>query len=440
MRLLLTLFVSIVLLTSCSDIKMEQDILAYHIYSQTNLDLDSKNKEYVALLAMSFGMSESEVIEIQQHIHSQKTEGALRDYFKKAIKAKLGTLQNKTGKSAQKDFIVNVLGPYLSFLSRDEQESVWIEHLKFQDEICALFATLFSDNQNTLGKFFEKVRRSQKFGDDLAESLKNLNATMEHYGYFVSFMPNNSANILAIKDEILPKTPYANSSIRILNLKRIMPGLLPPMDGYIKPEINTVIIVDDLIDATAKELMAELQADDFKKYTNRRFSQYWQASKLKLNVPMASRIYIEHLQRDFAGKDFDYIKKAVQIGVVIRETKHMIDNIEHPELSLNIDQEFSGLVTEAIYSPTPYSALFFAINRMQEHSISNRVPALHRVTKELWTIAMRTSRDPSYTLENMRIDLWKLYANYKTVREGAQFESLKNFEKIVGKVNEFYNK
>jgi len=103
------------LLVSCSnDIKMGQDILAFHIYSQTSIDLDSENKENVALLSKSFGMEESEVKETQKYILSKKTGSALRWSFRSALEDKMKELSGKTGKKAPEDFVVNVLAPYLN--------------------------------------------------------------------------------------------------------------------------------------------------------------------------------------------------------------------------------------------------------------------------------------------------------------------------------------
>jgi len=48
---------------ACSEYPdMEPDILAQHIYSQNPIELGSSNKEYVAMLAKSFGMSEDAII------------------------------------------------------------------------------------------------------------------------------------------------------------------------------------------------------------------------------------------------------------------------------------------------------------------------------------------------------------------------------------------
>ena len=64
---LLTLF-----LVACSEYpEMEMDILAQHIYSQNPIDLDSQNKEYVAMLAKSFGMKEDEIVDIQKPYRNQ---------------------------------------------------------------------------------------------------------------------------------------------------------------------------------------------------------------------------------------------------------------------------------------------------------------------------------------------------------------------------------
>ena len=61
------------LFVACSEYPdMEPDILAQHIYSQNPIELGSSNKEYVTMLAKSFGMSEDGIVAVQKHILSKK--------------------------------------------------------------------------------------------------------------------------------------------------------------------------------------------------------------------------------------------------------------------------------------------------------------------------------------------------------------------------------
>lgn len=434
MRFLL-LFLVFLLISCSSDVKMEPDILAYHMYSQAQIDLDSKNKESVALLAKSFGMKESEVIEIQKHILSKKTGSTLRWSFRAGIENKIAHLAKEKSAKSREDFVVNVLEPYLNLLVRNELQTVGLESQNLQDVICRLFAKYFSEGgQNSLTVFINDVRLYFDGGISTIENLHALNASLLNYGYFIDCEYTSYLNILKVKDEILPETPYGNSAVRILNLRRFIPGLLPPKSGYYTIESNIVIVLDDMVARSAEETMAEMVREDFVKYADRRFNAFWHSIGLNLDVFRASQIYMELVKRDFAGKDFEYVKNAGVVGVAIHEAKHLVDHIEQPELTLNLDREFNAHVVQAIYGIAVYSELFAAIDRMQNYAMHNRVHVLNDVTRKLWEMAIRSAEDSSYTVEVLRRDLKELYNNYRSIREHAQFGSLDKFEKITDAV------
>lgn len=431
----LFLFLAFFLISCSSDVKMEPDILAYHMYSQAQIDLDSKNKESVALLAKSFGMKESEVIEIQKHILSKKTGSTLRWSFMAGIENKIAHLAKEKSAKSREDFVVNVLEPYLNLLVRNELQTVGLESQNLQDVICRLFAKYFSEGgQNSLTVFINDVRLYFDGGISTIENLHALNATLLNYGYFIDCEYTSYLNILKVKDEILPETPYGNSAVRILNLRRFIPGLLPPKSGYYTIESNIVIVLDDMVARSAEETMAEMVREDFVKYADRRFNAFWHSIGLNLDVFRASQIYMELVKRDFAGKDFEYVKNAGVVGVAIHEAKHLVDHIEQPELTLNLDREFNAHVVQAIYGIAVYSELFAAIDRMQNYAMHNRVHVLNDVTRKLWEMAIRSAEDSSYTVEVLRRDLKELYNNYRSIREHAQFGSLDKFEKIADAV------
>lgn len=430
-------------LVSCSnEMKMNQDILAFHIYSQTSIDLDAENKENVELLSKSFGMEESEVKDIQKYILSKKSGSALRWSFRSVLEDKVKELLEKTGKNSSEDFIINVLAPYLNLLARNELQSVGLETHEFQNKICSLYAKFFPEKfMNSLDIFIGDVRFYFEGGTSSVKHLHALNENLVKYGYYVDFEMLGSSNILKVQDELLPETRYKRSSIKILNLKRFIPGLLPPKGGYYAIGSNIVIVLEDMMLHEAEELSAELKEKYFKKYTDRRFEKFWRAIGPDLNLTKANQIYNELVRRDFENKNFPYIKAVCQMGVAVHEAKHLADNIEHPELTLNIDREFSAHVTQTIYSPATYVTLFSAINRMQNYAMLNRVSELSQATRSLWELAIRSYDDQFYAKENLRSDLLQIYENYRTIREHASFESLDVFEQtVVRGVNQFYQR
>ena len=130
-----------------------------------------------------------------------------------------------------------------------------------------------------------------------------------------------------------------------------------------------------------------------------------------------------------------YIKKAAELNTTIHEAKHIVDQIEHPELTLNLDAEFSAHVTETIFSPVPNVALLSAIQRLERYAMHQRLSRLNQVVVNLWQIAMLSAYKEKYTNDSLQQDLIELYNNYRTIRENASFESLDEFtEKVIKKL------
>lgn len=436
------LFLIFFLYSCSSDVKMEQDILAYHIYAQTHFDLNSKNQDNVSVLAKSFGMKKSEITAIQKYILSLKNESALRWNFKSSIEKKITELENSRDDDAREDFVVNVMAPYLSLLARNELVSLGMDSFDLQNAICKLYGQFFPERfKNTLDLFVGDARFYFEGGSSSVKCLHELNANLVQYGYYLDFEISQSSNIMKVQNKILSEISYGKTSVSVLNLKRFIPGLLQSKSGYYTIGSNAVIVVDDMVSVGVEELLAEKEKGDFDKYTDYRFNQFWQSIGVDLNVEKASKIYTELLNRDLRDKNFEYLKSAYQLGVVIHEAKHLVDNIEHPELTLNIDREFSAHVTQTIYSPMRYVTLFSAIERMQNYAMFNQVNTLNEVVRKLWNMAIRSYEDSSYTIELLQSDLFELYGSYRTIREYASFEPLEQFEKVVVVgVNDFYKK
>lgn len=102
--------------TGCSEYpEMNEDILAYHVFSADQMDLENDDDEYIDLLAKSFGMTPKSVRKIQKFILSKKTESSLLYGFESAMHAKVVELLGSSD-NAKNDFVVNVLAPYLNVL------------------------------------------------------------------------------------------------------------------------------------------------------------------------------------------------------------------------------------------------------------------------------------------------------------------------------------
>ena len=150
---------------------------------------------------------------------------------------------------------------------------------------------------------------------------------------------------------------------------------MPSKSGYYTIGMRYVIILDDMVAARAESDSLELEKGGlYRKYVDKRFELFWRYLGLNMTLQKASEIYNLLLKKDFGGKSIAYIKRAEELNTTIHEIKHIVDQIEHPELTLNLDAEFSAHVTEAIFSPAPNVALLSAIQRMENYAMVQRQP------------------------------------------------------------------
>ena len=409
---------------------MEPDILAQHIYSQNPIELGSSNKEYVMILAKSFGMSDDEVVAVQKHILSKKTTDRMKDDYEAAIHRKVLELKKRDGKSAQKDFVINVLAPYLDALSRNQIYKSGPENESFEREICQLYEKFFpGDNAAQALSAFINSSKSYFGGENFNVDFQNaVNRNLLKYGLFLDYELQSMASILKVQDSLLPMTPYKGDSLAIIKLKRFIPGLMPSKSGYYTIGMRYVVVLDDMIAVRAESDSLELEQGEFyRKYADKRFERFWRYLGLDLSLQRASEIYNRLMKKDFEGKSLAYIKRVEELNTAIHEAKHIVDQIEHPELTLNLDAEFSAHVTEAIFSPAPNVALLSAIQRMEKYAMVQQQPYLNQVVVKLWTMAKRSAYEEQYTNDLLQNDLMNLYNNYRTIRENAYFDSLDDF-------------
>ncbi|MBR2210420.1 MAG: hypothetical protein IJ896_02950 [Fibrobacter sp.] len=426
--------------SACSEYpEMENDILAYHVFNEGQLDVANDDSSYVDLVARSFGISPKEVRKVQKYIVKKGTETNLRFAYEAMLHAKVVELLDRTGNGARKDYVVNVLAPYLNSLTKNEPYKSGIDREIFENDLICLFGKFFG-SPHVLRDFVDDLHRYNNGGVSSTDNLNALNKVLVEYNLFVVLNQRSNLNVLKVDDVILPPSEYKWKSISVLNLKRIMPGLLPPLQGFYTAGENQVVVIDDMVKTNVEEIAAEIeQGKFFSKYEDRRFDKFWHSIGLNLNVEKASKIYKTLMKKDFAGHTKTYIKTALSMEIAIHEAKHLVDQIEHPELTLNLDAEFSAHVTSAIFNPAPRAALLSAIRRMENYAMYHRLSRMNEVARKLWEMAMRSAGEEIYTEDSLRRDLIHLYNDYRTIRENVFFEPLGDFnEKIVRKIAEHY--
>ena len=423
--------VTFVLLIGCSEYpEMDKDILAYHVFSENAIDLENSDEEYLKLVAQSFGMSTKDVQNLQKNILSKKTTSNLVYSYEASIHGKIVELLDKKGSAAKKEYVVNVLAPYLDALSKGQPYKSGIDRSIFEEDLCALFNDFFNVPQgsNPLHDFIDDVYRYNHGGTSNADNLNRINNILVYNGLYIDWNEQSNLNVLKVQDAILPNTQYKDKTISIIKLKRIVPGLMPVKLGYYTAGSNQVVVLEDMVRFNADEKIKEVElGKNFSKYDDRRFEKFWHSIGLDLNVQKASRIYSALLKKDFLGKKKNFIQQSLEIETTLHEGKHFVDQIEHPELSLNLDMEFSAHITSAIFNPAPNVVLLSAIQRMEKYAMYHSLSNLNNVVRQLWEVAKRSANEELYTNDSLRKDLIEIYDNYRTIREHASFESLKDF-------------
>ena len=428
------------MLWGCSEYpEMDADVLAQHIYAQNPIELTGSNKEYISMVAKSFGLKDKQVLELQEHILSKKTIDKLKEDYENKLRKKVFELEQRKVKiSSRNDFVINVFAPYLDNISRNQIYKSGLETEAFETKVCGLYEKFFPTENaaQSLREFFNASRiyfSGESFNVDY---LNAINMNLLKYGLFIDYELQSMASVLKVQDTLLPMVSYKGDSLSIIKLKRFIPGLMPSKKGYFVIGMRYIIVLEDMIAAQAEADSLELEKGDlYRKYGDKRYEIFWKYLGLSQNLAKAGEIYNTLMKKDFGGKSKAYIKRIEEINTAIHEAKHIVDQIEHPELTLNLDAEFSAHVTEAIYSPAPNVALLEAIQRMEKYAMYQRQPYLNDVVYKMWMIADRSAYDKQYTNDSLRVDLMHLYESYRTIRENAYFEPLDEFyEKIVSKL------
>ena len=431
MKRLFLLVAFLVLFVACSEYpEMDEDILAYHVFSEGQIDLGNGEDEYVNMVAKSFGMEPKAVRKIQKFILSKKTESNLHYGFESAMHAQVVELLGENSARARKKFVVDVLAPYLNALSKNNPYKSGIDREVFENDMCALFGKFFGESpqNNSLRAFIDNIHRYNNGGVSSTDNINRLNETLLKHNLFVDWNAQSNLNVLKVEEVILQPTPYGGKTVAVLGLRRIVPGLLPSKVGYYTAGSNRVIVLNDMVEFQAEEKILEVEQNRFfSKYEDKRFVKFWHSIGLDLNVEKASKIYNKLMKKDFLGRPRSFVARAVAMETAIHEAKHLVDQIEHPELTLNLDAEFSAHVTSAIFNPAPNVALLSAIRRMENYAMYHRLSSLNEVTRKLWEFAIRSANDQTYSDDSLRQDLVRLYCGYRTVREHVPFGPLGNF-------------
>lgn len=437
---------TVILFTACSEYpEMEEDILLFHVLREQEIELDNDEDEYVNVIAKSFGMDAKLVRKIQKAVLSKESLPndlmvTIRRDFDAALYAKTKELFNKNGEQARKDFVVNVMAPYLNALSADDFYHSGTSLKAYEGDICALYGKFFDepDKDNSLKRFIDIVNHYNNVGRVTGlDNLDRLNAHLFGYNLFVEWNVQRNVNVLQI-DDVFPSIPYKRDSILILGVKRIVPGLYIRKKGYTNGS-NRVIVLDDMVKFESEENIAEVEQNRFfSRYEDKRFERYWHSIRLDLNVEKASKVYNSLMKKDFLGKPKKFVKQSLSMEIAVREAKRLADRMDLSTMDY-LDGEFSAYIASAIFNPAPNVTMLSALHRMERCGVFNHHPVWDDMTHKFWKIARRSAFEEAYSNDSLRQDLLRLYCDYRTVREQVSLNPLADFyNQVVLKVAEHY--
>ena len=150
------------MLWGCSEYpEMDADVLAQHIYAQNPIELTGSNKEYISMVAKSFGLKDKQVLEVQEHILSKKTIDKLKEDYENKLRKKVFELEQRKVKiSSRNDFVINVFAPYLDNVSRNQIYKSGLETEAFETKVCGLYEKFFPTENavQSLREFFNASR------------------------------------------------------------------------------------------------------------------------------------------------------------------------------------------------------------------------------------------------------------------------------------------
>ena len=135
--------------------------------------------------------------------------------YEKAIYEKAVKLEQQNGESARKDFVVNVLAPYLDALSRNEIYKSGPDNESFERIVSNLYGKFFPDDGAAQSLFsFMNAAKVYFSGESFNVDLKNtVNRNLLKYGLFLDFELQSMASILKVQDTLLPMTAYKGDSL-----------------------------------------------------------------------------------------------------------------------------------------------------------------------------------------------------------------------------------
>ncbi|MDR2593583.1 MAG: hypothetical protein LBC87_02280 [Fibromonadaceae bacterium] len=396
--LMLIIAAVLVVKSHISKVEAKTPYIAFNMLLQTQIKVNSKNADYLEFLENSFGASRKQIEQVYSFLSNQENGKDVRWKVNDEIKKSLKEYKNIRRK--KKDFfVINILAPYLTltvnqfYIDSDDSQ-----------EIQRIFSEIFG-NENTQRNFLGELEKGtfafNSGGYFNLDYILNLNSLLQTKGFYLNYdVQNKYSNVFKISKAINIQWKN-NQSFNIFLLSRIYPNVLSPTLGFSGVFADNVVVIEDFFPLLAKE--------------------YSKNSK-KRDVDLPSK--------DFVKSNLKQIETSLIIQTAIHEAKHKADEFEAPNQRLSIDNEISAHLTAAIFSPCPFNGLNSAIERLEGFKMNVNSRALNNVFNQLKNLKVKIMNQ-NYKPEQLRIELRKIYASYRTIIDNEPLIDLGHFESYV---------
>ncbi|MDR2579311.1 MAG: hypothetical protein LBC70_10990 [Chitinispirillales bacterium] len=421
--------------SSCSRDKRLGDVFSEMKmpYVALNMTLGTRiiitnDREYLKELEKKSGMSRKQIRELFKYLQENPTRDEIRKNACDEISKSLKEFQNLPDNKKLNFYVINLLAPYLTMI---------VNNFNVNDtdgeEIQSIFAKLFNIPQNQANPLFELVegtRHYRRGGIFRSSHTHELNDYLGKKGFHLDYgLRRSYANIFKIEYVICKGKEWRpGENISIFVLRQIYPNFLESKLGYAPAGSSDVFIIKDLHYNLAKKYKNELRKKTPRiPFSDRGSQQLWNSLGLDIDHLKANRILYELAYKDLSGGSLSQIERNLIIQTAIHEAKHRIDEIEMPEMRLNLDLEVSAYLTTAIFGIYPFIGLRDLIEWTEGYYRNTRYTKLGNLLVELWALADKSLKQDDAE-KFLRAKLRKIYENYTTIQGNDNLINQNEFE------------
>lgn len=374
---------------------------------------------YIKLLAESFGI---EPFYVRCAVHAWLKYGVSSILFETTEMIK-NSVANFNGE--EETFLVQILVPFMQIVLTGRKIESNIE-----TQILSQFKKIYRSG-NELKEFIDTYRKTMNSNAMHVKYLNNLNSILKKHGYYMTASDNDCSAYKIMRSS--EKLSLINGS-RILMLKKISIGLTSAFYGYVRVQEKDIIILPENLDEEALKISDYVNKGSEYSFYNNSANKVWKSIGLNMSTSKADSIRNSFVNREFKGKNYEEIRRALEVSTIIHEIKHIWDDVKDPRNKRiwNMDAEFSAYMAQAILSDFSYAKVFshiaaqenFYLSSIQNEDVCAQVGP---VVKDLWELIL-SQKDDILNEKVLKLKLEKIYKNFKTM-DGYKLPSIELYRK-----------